>query len=152
MTASGSSKCVAVHCSAALCPVNDWRSPVVQCILGAMAKKTRVVLTCDLHGDDTDAVTTVAISNHTARYELDVCQSHLDELTGPARRVRQRRNARAVASTNNGRGTKSVKKRARRRRPATNTTEVREWARSNGYSVGDRGRIPASILEAFTAR
>lgn len=28
---------------------------------------------------------------------------------------------------------------------------VREWANSNGYTVGDRGRIKAEILEAFEA-
>ena len=47
-----------------------------------MAKTTRVVLTCDLHGDGTDAVTTISIGDGTARYDLDVCQLHLDELTG----------------------------------------------------------------------
>jgi Lsr2 len=29
---------------------------------------------------------------------------------------------------------------------------VREWARANGYTVSDRGRIPRPILEAFSAR
>lgn len=28
-------------------------------------------------------------------------------------------------------------------------TAVREWARANGFEVGDRGRIKAEILEAF---
>jgi hypothetical protein len=30
-------------------------------------------------------------------------------------------------------------------------TAVREWARANGYTVGDRGRIKAEILEAYDA-
>ena len=47
-----------------------------------MAKTTRVVLTCDLHGDGTEAVTTIRMDNGTARFELDLCQSHFDELTG----------------------------------------------------------------------
>ena len=29
--------------------------------------------------------------------------------------------------------------------------ELRDWARSNGLEVPDRGRIPASIREAFEA-
>ncbi len=54
-----------------------------------MAKTTRVVLTCDLHGDGTDAVSTLTILDGNTKYELDVCQQHLDELTsssasGPA--------------------------------------------------------------------
>lgn len=28
---------------------------------------------------------------------------------------------------------------------------VRAWARENGHEVGDRGRIPAAILEAYRA-
>ena len=31
-------------------------------------------------------------------------------------------------------------------------TEIREWARSNGYKVSDRGRIPAEVKAAFDAR
>lgn len=27
---------------------------------------------------------------------------------------------------------------------------VREWARANGYKVKDRGRIPFSVMDAFT--
>ena len=29
--------------------------------------------------------------------------------------------------------------------------EIRDWARSNGYKVPDRGRIPADVREAFEA-
>ena len=29
--------------------------------------------------------------------------------------------------------------------------EVRDWARSNGYDVPDRGRIPADVRAAFDA-
>lgn len=28
---------------------------------------------------------------------------------------------------------------------------VREWARANGHTVSDRGRVPATIVDAFTA-
>ena len=31
------------------------------------------------------------------------------------------------------------------------TTAVRDWARSNGYEVSDRGRIPTAAQEAFDA-
>jgi hypothetical protein len=33
------------------------------------------------------------------------------------------------------------------RRP--DTGEIREWARTHGYEVSDRGRIPAALLEAY---
>lgn len=31
------------------------------------------------------------------------------------------------------------------------TKVVREWARNNGYDVSDRGRIPATVMEAYAA-
>lgn len=33
----------------------------------------------------------------------------------------------------------------------SDTAAVREWAQRNGYTVGDRGRIPADVREAYTA-
>jgi len=117
-----------------------------------MAKTTRVVLTCDLHGDGTEAVTTIRMDNGTARYELDLCQSHFDELTGAGRRLRPRRRTGAARSTTNAASKAAVAKTRRRRRGAPDTAAVREWARANGQTVSDRGRIPRHILEAFTAR
>ena len=117
-----------------------------------MAKTTRVVLTCDLHGDGTEAVTTIRMDNGTARYELDLCQSHFDELTGAGRRLRpRRRTGRAGAATKAANKTAAAKTR-RRGGGAVDTAAVREWARAHGQTVSDRGRIPRHILEAFTAR
>jgi hypothetical protein len=117
-----------------------------------MAKTTRVVLTCDLHGDSTEAVTTIRMDNGTARYELDLCQSHFDELTGAGRRLRPRRRTGAARSTTNAANKAAVAKTRRRRRGAPDTAAVREWARANGYTVSDRGRIAGHIREAFAAR
>jgi nucleoid-associated protein Lsr2 len=117
-----------------------------------MAKTTRVVLVCDLHRDSTEAVTTIRMDNGTVRYELDLCQSHFDELSGAGRRLRPRRRTGGAGSA-----TKAAKKTAaatsrRRSRGARDTAAVREWARAHGFTVSDRGRIPRHILEAFAAR
>jgi hypothetical protein len=39
------------------------------------------------------------------------------------------------------------------RRPANglNNTEVREWARAQGFEVKDRGRVPADLVVKFKA-
>jgi hypothetical protein len=116
-----------------------------------MAKTTRVVLTCDLHGDSTEAVTTIRMDNGTARYELDLCQAHFDELTGAGRRLRQRRRTGGPRSTTKAASNAVAAKTRRRRRGALDTAAVRQWARANGHTVSDRGRIPGHILEAFTA-
>jgi Lsr2 len=117
-----------------------------------MAKTTRVVLTCDLHGDSTEAVTTIRMDNGTARYELDLCQAHFDELTGAGRRLRPRRRTGAARSTTKAANKAAAAKTRRRGRGAPDTAAVREWARANGHTVSDRGRIPGHILEDFTAR
>ncbi len=41
--------------------------------------------------------------------------------------------------------------RSPRRSSDIDLAAVREWARANGYTVSDRGRIPASVLEAYGA-
>ena len=90
------------------------------------------------------------MDNGTARYELDLCQSHFDELTGAGRRLRPRRRtggARSVAKAVNKTAAATVRHRGR---GAQDTAAVREWARAHGYTVSDRGRIPRHILEAFT--
>src|SRR3954447_633821 len=39
----------------------------------------------------------------------------------------------------------------RRRTGQQDFGPVREWAKSNGYKVSERGRVPASVLEAYEA-
>jgi len=116
-----------------------------------MAKTTRVVLSCDLHGDGTDAVTTLRLDNGTARYELDLCQSHVDELSGAGRRLRRRRRSGGAGSATKAADNAAAKTR-RRGRGGLDMAAVREWARAHGFTVSDRGRIPRHIVEAFTAR
>lgn len=45
---------------------------------------------------------------------------------------------------------------ARRGRPARSKSDldlgaVREWARANGHTVNDRGRVPAAVIDAYRA-
>jgi Lsr2 len=116
-----------------------------------MAKTSLVVLTCDLHGDGTEAVTTIRMDNGTARYELDLCQSHFDELTGAGRRLRPRRRTGGAGAATKAPNRTTAAKTGRRGRGGLDTAAVREWAREHGYTVSDRGRIPRHIVEAFTA-
>lgn len=48
------------------------------------------------------------------------------------------------------------KRAAKTRRSSSSTTKsetakIRAWARENGHTVSDRGRIPADIMEAYRA-
>ncbi|MBB1055287.1 Lsr2 family protein [Dietzia maris] len=49
-----------------------------------------------------------------------------------------------------GRNTKAARKTSAKTSSA-NTKAIREWAQANGYDVSNRGRIPADVLQAYTA-
>ncbi len=106
-----------------------------------MAQTTMVVLTCDVHDDGTEAVTTLKIDANGSRSELDVCQDHLDQLVRAAHRPTRKRVPTKKASAN-GRS---------KQRTGGDLAATRAWARENGYTVADRGRIPGEIIAAFKA-
>lgn len=41
---------------------------------------------------------------------------------------------------------------AGKRNASTDAKEIRDWARSNGHEVPDRGRIPAEVRTAFESK
>ena len=112
-----------------------------------MAQRVQVLLVCDLHGDETPAGETVEFALDGVGYEVDVCDQHAAELrdrfasyVGVARRAGGR-----GAATGSSRG-------GRRRRRASGSGEaarIREWARSQGLAVPERGRIPAELAERY---
>jgi Lsr2 len=86
----------------------------------------------------------IRMDSGTARYELDLCQSHFDEVTGAGRRLRpRRRTGRARVATKAANKAAAAETR-RRGRGALDTAAVHEWARAHGHTVSDRGRIPPS--------
>ena len=108
-----------------------------------MAQKVNIVLVDDIDGSD--ATQTVSFGLDGTSYEIDLNDAHAGELrealagyVGHARKV--------TGGRRRGTGTRSA---------ATSSThsaaEVREWARSNGYDVPARGRIPADVRQAFDA-
>lgn len=107
-----------------------------------MAQKTLVVLEDDLDGGE--AVETVKFSLDGASFEIDLSAKNASKLrddfakyTGAGRRVGGR----------SGRGRGVSSRGAGRNRSA----QVREWARSQGLKVSDRGRIPADIVNQYDA-
>jgi hypothetical protein len=106
-----------------------------------MAQRVQVVLVDDVDGGSADETVTFALDG--AAYEIDLNSANAASLrealapwVGHARRVSGRtRSARRGARSGGG-----------------NSAEIREWARSAGYSVSDRGRIPAEVKAAYDAR
>lgn len=107
-----------------------------------MAQKVHIVLEDDLDGSE--ATETVSFSLDGTSYEIDLNEGNATKLRdalavyiGHGRRVTggARRGRKAAASSNGGASAK----------------EIREWARSNGHDVPERGRIPADVRSAYEA-
>lgn len=104
-----------------------------------MAQKVTVLLVDDIDGGKADE--TVSFSLDGVAYEIDLSNSNaaafrdsLASYVGHARRV----GGRAARST------------GRKRAGGDNrTAQIREWARANGHQVNERGRIPATVVEAY---
>ncbi|MDQ1703261.1 MAG: hypothetical protein QOF57_2513 [Frankiaceae bacterium] len=113
-----------------------------------MAQRVQVLLVCDVHADDTPGSQTVTFALDGASYEIDLCDQHVAELhesfatfVSAARRTggRGRPAGRSSASAAGRRGGSDRQR----------TQDIRQWARSNGLSVNERGRIPAEIVAQY---
>jgi len=105
-----------------------------------MAQKVSIILVDDLDGSE--ASETVSFGLDGSSYEIDLTEAHASSLRealagyiGNARKVTGGRRRKAAASSDSG----------------PSAREVRDWARSNGFTVPDRGRIPADVRDAFDA-
>jgi hypothetical protein len=121
---------------------------------GTMSQKTIVQLIDDLDGEQ--AAETITFGLDGAQYEIDLSEENAAALRdvlatyiAHARRA-VRSNSRA-ASGNGSASTPPRRARSATRTDREQTAQIREWARSNGYKVGEKGRIPADILGAWEA-
>ena len=109
-----------------------------------MAQRVNVVLVDDIDGADADETVSFALDG--VDYEIDLSDKHASELrnafslyVGHARRTGGRRKSgRRASSAPAGDGSATA-------------SEVRAWARENGWDVPERGRVSAEVREAYTA-
>ena len=108
-----------------------------------MAQKVQVLLIDDVDGAAADETVTFALDGVT--YEIDLTAERAAQLrdslatwVGHARRV-------------GGRSTSAARPAAtsRRRRGDNDAQAIREWAKSQGLTVSERGRISAEVREAY---
>ena len=108
-----------------------------------MAQKVNIVLVDDVDGSE--ATETVSFGLDGTSYEIDLSDKNAGGLRnalapylGHARKVSSgRRGGRKPAGSNHNLG------------PSPRL--VRDWARSNGYEVSERGRVPADVIAAYEA-
>ncbi len=107
-----------------------------------MAQKVNIVLVDDIDGSD--ATETVSFGLDATSYEIDLNDSNaaaLREALSP-----YLGHARKVTGTTRGRKSRSTVTNS-----GPSARELRDWARSNGFQVSSRGRVPAEVREAFDA-
>ena len=107
-----------------------------------MAQKVSILLVDDLDGSE--ATETISFGLDGTSYEIDLndqnaaaLRESLSGYIGHARKVGApgRRGRRTSTTTTSG----------------PSAREIRDWARSNGWDVPDRGRVSAEVREAFDA-
>lgn len=104
-----------------------------------MAQKVNIILVDDLDGSDASETVTFGLDGAT--YEIDLNDKNAaalrDALAGYVGHARK-------VTTSKGRRTRATTS-------GPSARELRDWARSNGHQVSDRGRVPAEVREAFEA-
>ncbi|MGW1729239.1 histone-like nucleoid-structuring protein Lsr2 [Streptomyces sp. NPDC002306] len=106
-----------------------------------MAQKTVTVYTDDLTGTASDEARTHTFALDGVNYEIDLVPDNRDKLYE------------ALAPfIDKGRKTGRAKGVAQPRKAPTegpSADALRAWARENGFEVQNRGRVPASVREAY---
>lgn len=103
-----------------------------------MAQKVQVMLIDDIDGST--ATETISFALEGSNYEIDLNERNAADLRAAfAPWIEAGRKASSRGSTR-GRSTTSG-----------DVAKIRSWAKANGYTVSERGRIPASIRDAYNA-
>jgi hypothetical protein len=112
-----------------------------------VAQKVQVLLVDDLDGGEADETVTFALDG--VAFEIDLKSQNADklrELLAPF--VEKGRKQSGRLSSVRGRG-----RNAAAGRPASggtqDTAKIRAWAKENGFTVNDRGRVPSEIRSAY---
>lgn len=109
-----------------------------------MARKVITQLVDDLDGTELDDASgeSVNFALDGQAYEIDLGAANARELRDVLRRYIDagRRIGRATGRT------------GKRSQSGSTAAEIREWARTNGHDVPDRGRIPQDVRDAFEKR
>ena len=103
-----------------------------------MAQRVHTLYVDDLDGSDAEG--TVRFSLDGAQYEIELNVAHATELRGAlAPYVEAGRKVPRQAGRNRG---KAAAK-------GVNSNEVRDWAKTNGVAINNRGRVPAEVMTKF---
>lgn len=106
-----------------------------------MAQKVEVTLIDDLDGGKADE--TVTFSLDGAQYVIDLSSKNAKQLRESlSRYVDAARKEKGVRPVGRGAGRKTTS-------IGPNTSDVREWAKTHGYEVSERGRVSKELIVKF---
>ena len=107
-----------------------------------MAQKVQVILVDDVDGGEAEESVSFALDG--VNYEIDLSSVNAESLrealapwVGHARKIGGR----------SGRGRPAGRPRAAAAK--ADLTDVRAWARDNGFKVSDRGRVSSEVMSAY---
>lgn len=105
-----------------------------------MAQRTQIVLTDDIDG--TEADTTIKFGVGSAEFEIDLSSQNAAQFEKAVSPF-------IAAARKVGGGVRRTSRSARSAGPSP--SEVRDWAKSQGIEVKDRGRVPDALVVKFKA-
>ncbi|GHE15341.1 histone-like nucleoid-structuring protein Lsr2 [Streptomyces alanosinicus] len=109
-----------------------------------MAQKVITTYVDDLTGEASSDISTHSILVDGAGVEIDLTDDNYEkllELLNPYLHAEGARRVRGAARAKGKPKTASDGK--------DDSSAIRAWARDNGFEVSDRGRVPASVREAY---
>lgn len=107
-----------------------------------MASRVEVFLVDDVDGSA--AVETVTFALDGVSYEIDLNDSHAAELRAAVQRwVGHARRSGGRKHVGRAKSSSSLNPQQR--------ADIRAWARAHGHTIGEKGRIAASIQEAYAS-
>jgi hypothetical protein len=112
-----------------------------------VAQKIQTLFIDDIDGGEAEGTVRFALDG--AEYEIDLSSKHSEELRSALGKYVS--HARKVGGAARRQGRLPAGKGAKSGSSALNTTEVRNWARENGYDIKDRGRVPADLVAKYQA-
>jgi len=106
-----------------------------------VAQRVHIVLEDDLDGSQADETVTFGLDGVT--YDMDLSADNASALRDAL--------AAYVAAARRTAGRSASRRSSSRGKPASGPTpaEVRDWARTEGFEVSERGRVPADVRAAY---
>ena len=124
-----------------------------------MAQRQVTVFIDDVTGEELENGETVTFALDGVDYAIDLSEGQADELRKAFAPyvLKGRRTGGRYARGSGGSSSRSRQSSGSDSSPRksggreVDTKAVREWANAHGHSVSERGRIPASVVEAYEA-